>query len=74
MIDWGSFVVVLAASILGGCGVVTLFALGLRFVDEDAPRFHRPIGIAFFVVCALLVAFGIILVIPALAPFLNSLF
>jgi hypothetical protein len=82
VIDWGSFLVVLAASILGGCGVVTLFALGLRFVDRgtdsDAeaavPRSRRALGIVFFVICGLLVAFGIILVIPALAPFLNSIF
>ena len=74
MIAWGSFLVVLVASIVGGCGVVVLFSLGLRLVDHDSRRQLRPLGILCFVVCGLVAALGVALVVPAFAPFLSSIF
>jgi len=72
MIAWGNFLIVLLASIVGGCGVV--FSLGLRLVDIESPRPRRILGVACFVACVLVVAFGIALVVPAFAPFLASVF
>ena len=74
MIAWGNFLIVLLASIVGGCGVVLLFSLGLRLVDIESPRPRRILGVACFVACVLVVAFGIALVVPAFAPFLASVF
>ena len=70
MIAWGSFLIVLVASIIGACGVVTLFSLGLRFAGPGSSRgtrtslMRRFLGILFFVLCALLIAYGVYLVIP----------
>lgn len=69
MIDWGSFVVVVVAALAGGCGVVLLFALGLRFAGPETDGRLRGLGVVFFVLCGLVVALGVCLVIPALAPF-----
>ena len=74
MIAWGSFLVVLVASIVVGGGVVALFAVGLRLSDVESPRGRRVLGVACFVVCGLAAAFGVALVVPAFAPFLASLF
>lgn len=74
MIDWLAFLEVLVASIVGACGIVLLFSLGLRFVDAEStgsegdesevPRWRRPVGIGFFVLCGLLILFGLYLIIP----------
>jgi hypothetical protein len=64
VIEWGNFLVVLLASIVGGCGVVLLFALGLRFAGPETHGRNRALGIAFFVACGLLIAYGVYLVIP----------
>lgn len=64
-INWLNFVVVLAASLIAACTLVTLFSLGLRLADGTA-RWRRPLSIVMFVLCALLVAFGIFLIVPAL--------
>jgi hypothetical protein len=74
VIAWGNFLVVLLASIVGGCGIVLLFSVGLRLIDVESPRPRRVLGVVCFVACALVVAFGIALVIPSLAPFLSSVF
>jgi hypothetical protein len=76
MIDWLAFLTVLGASIVSGVVVVTLFALGLRLVAADGSRdeggkartgnWHRPVGIASFVVCGLVILYGVYLIIPAL--------
>ena len=74
MIDWLSFLLVLAASIAGACGVVVLFALGLRFAGpETRPGPRRVVGVVFFVLCGLLIALGVALVLPQFAPFFASL-
>jgi hypothetical protein len=66
MIAWGSFLVVLVASIVAACAVVTLFSLGLRFAGPETPRHggRRALGIACFVLCGLVIAWGIYLIIP----------
>ena len=64
-IAWGSFaIVVLAAAVSAGL-LVTLFSLALRLGDGTA-RWNRPVSIALYVVCGLVVAYGIYLIIPAL--------
>jgi hypothetical protein len=69
MIEWGSFLVVALGSLAGGCGVVVLFSLGLRFAGPDTDGGRRGLGIACFTLCALVVALGVCLVIPYFAPF-----
>jgi hypothetical protein len=68
MINWMSFVIVVAASLLAACLLVTLFSLGLRLADGAAP-WRRPVSIALFVLCGLVVLFGIYLIVPALHAF-----
>jgi hypothetical protein len=63
-VDWLAFLSVLVASIVGACGVVLLFALGLRLVGSDG-GWRRPVGVLAFVACGLLIVYGIYLVIPA---------
>lgn len=63
MIEWGNFLIVLVVSIVGACGVVLLFSLGLRLVAADG-GWRRPIGVASFVACGLLILYGIYLIIP----------
>lgn len=64
-INWFNFIVVVASSLVAACLLVTLFALGLRLADGTA-RWRRPVSVAFFVLCGLLVALGIFLIVPAL--------
>jgi hypothetical protein len=73
VIEWASFLVVAVGSLVGGCGVVVLFSLGLRFAGPDTDGSRRGLGITCFIVCALLVAFGVCLVIPYFAPFFAKL-
>jgi len=64
MIDWLAFLAVLVASIVGACGVVFLFSVGLRFTGSDSRRV-RPVGVLAFVLCGLLIVYGLYLIIPA---------
>jgi len=66
-IDWGAFVTVVAASLLSACLLVTLFSVGLRLNDGNAP-WRRPVSAAIFVACGLVVAFGIYLIVPIFHP------
>jgi len=74
VIEWGNFLIVLLASIAGGCGVVVLFSLGLRFAGPETALRGRALGVLCFVVCGILILFGISLIIPYFAPFWNALF
>ena len=65
MIDWMSFVVVVAASLIAACLVVTLFSLGLRVADGPEP-WRRPVSTGLFVLCGLFALAGIVLIVPAL--------
>ncbi len=65
MIEWGSFVEVVVASLVAACLLVALFALGLRV--NDSPRTSRRLAaVALFTLCAAVVVFGIFLIVPAL--------
>jgi glycopeptide antibiotics resistance protein len=64
VIEWLNFALVLGASIVGGCGTVLLFSLGLRFAGSETTGRRRAIGVLFFVLCGALIAFGVYLIIP----------
>jgi len=63
-LNWMAFVTVVAVSLVSACGVVTLFSLALRLGDGAAP-WRRPVAVALYVVCALIVLVGIYLIVPA---------
>lgn len=65
MIDWGSFAVVVTASLVSAGLLVTLFSLALRLADGEQP-WRRPVSIALYALCGLVVVFGIYLIVPAL--------
>jgi hypothetical protein len=73
VIEWGNFVIVCVGALAGGCGVVVLFALGLRFAGPETDGGRRGLGVVCFVLAGLLVALGVCLVIPALGPFFATL-
>lgn len=62
MIDWMAFLTVFVAALVSACIAVTLFSLGLRFGDGEA-AWRRPISVAMFVLCAVVVVFGIYLIV-----------
>jgi hypothetical protein len=63
MIDWPAFLTVVVGSLVSACLLVALFSLGLRLSDGTA-AWRRPVSVALFVVCAVVVAFGIYLIVP----------
>lgn len=65
MIRWDYFILVIASSLVAACLLVTLFSLALRFSDGAAP-WRRPVSIVMYALCGLLVAMGLILIVPAL--------
>lgn len=62
-IDWLAFVTVVAASLLGACGVVLVFSLALRLGDGEA-AWRRPASIALYALSGAIVLFGIWLIVP----------
>ncbi len=73
MIEWGSFLVVAAASLVGACVLVAIAALGIRMFeggalartdDPHTGRAARAGARALFVLCGLLVLFGVYLIVP----------
>jgi len=62
-IDWAAFLIVLVSTLVAACGIVTLYSLGLRLLD-DSRSWSRRAGIACFVVCGLAILYGIYLVVP----------
>ncbi len=68
MIDWGAFIVVVVVALVASSALVTLFSVALRFSD-GAASWSRPASIALFVLCGLLVVFGIYLIVPSLHLF-----
>ncbi len=65
MIDWSSFPLVVGASLLSACLLVALFATALR-VGASELVWRRAASVGLYVLCALVVAFGIYLIVPAL--------
>ncbi|GAA3746659.1 hypothetical protein GCM10022239_22770 [Leifsonia bigeumensis] len=75
MIEWGSFVIVAVASLVGACLLVTIAALGIRLfeagtrargVDPRTGRLALAGARALFGVCGAVVLFGVYLIVPAL--------
>jgi hypothetical protein len=64
-IDWISFATVVVVALVAAGGLVTVFSLALRLADGDQ-SWRRTVAIGLFVVCGLIVAFGIYLIVPAL--------
>jgi hypothetical protein len=62
MIDWMAFVTVFVASLVSACAAMTLFSLALRLGDGEA-TWRRPVSVALYVLCALVVIFGIYIII-----------
>ncbi len=62
-IDWLAFVTVVVVALVGACGIVTLFSLGLRIGDSEVMG-RRIAAVALYVVCAGVVLFGIWLIVP----------
>jgi hypothetical protein len=73
VIQWSSFLLVALAALVGGCVVVLLFSLGLRFAGPEAEGRMRGLGVLCFVVSGLVVVLGVCLVIPFFSPFFASL-
>jgi hypothetical protein len=63
VIDWGSFVLVAIASLVGALLLVGFAALGIRLLDSSH-RSARGGAYASFAVCLAAVAFGVYLVVP----------
>ncbi|MCU1409958.1 MAG: hypothetical protein JWR04_665 [Rhodoglobus sp.] len=68
MIDWSTFPLVVGVALVAACVLVTLFSLALR-VGDGTESWRRPASVGLFVLCALVVAFGIYLIVPALHAF-----
>jgi hypothetical protein len=64
-INWSAFVVVVITSLLAASVLVTLFSTALRVGDGAAP-WRRPVSVGLYVLCGIVVAFGLYLIIPAL--------
>lgn len=62
-IDWLAFVSVVVASLVAACAVVLLFSLALR-LGAGTEGWRRPVSVALYVVCALIVLFGIYIIVP----------
>lgn len=62
-INWFAFVVVVVASLVAACGVVTVFSLALRLGDGEA-RWRRPVAAVLYAVCGMIVVAGIYLIVP----------
>jgi hypothetical protein len=64
-INWSDFALVVITSLVAATFLVTMFSLALRLGDGNAP-WRRWASIALYVVCALFVVFGIVLIVPVL--------
>jgi len=65
VIRWDFFILVIVSSLVAAGLLVTLFSLALRFGDGATGR-RRWLSVLMYVLCGLLVAVGIILIVPAL--------
>lgn len=65
MIDWLAFVSVVVAAVVSAGLIVTLFSLALRLGDGAEP-WRKGVSVALYVLCGLVVLFGVYLIVPAL--------
>jgi hypothetical protein len=63
VIEWSAFPTVVGASLIAAGLIVTSFSLALRFGDGATP-WRRIVSVSMFVVCGLVVLFGLYLIIP----------
>ena len=63
MIEWGSFAAVAIAALVSACLFVLLYSLALRLADGTA-AWRRPVSVALFVLCGLVVLFGLSIIVP----------
>jgi hypothetical protein len=64
-IQWTSFAIVVSVSLVSACLLVALFSTALRLGDGTA-GWRRPVAIAIYVVCVLIVLVGLVIIIPPL--------
>lgn len=73
MIEWGSFLVVAIAALVGASAVVAVASLGIRLLESGArarsadPRTGRIARVGarlLFGLCGLLVLYGVYLIVP----------
>lgn len=64
-IAWSSFAIVVIAAAVSAGLLVTLFSLALRLGDGTS-TWRRVGSITLYVLCGLVVAYGIYLIVPAL--------
>jgi len=62
-VDWAALAVVFLATLVGSCGIVAVFSLGLRLIDHSH-GWRRGAGFGCFVFCALVIAFAVYLIVP----------
>jgi hypothetical protein len=68
-IDWMAFLTVVVAAAVSAGLLVTLFSLALR-VGDSPSILRRIASLGLWVLCVVVVLFGIFLIVPALhAPF-----
>jgi cytochrome c biogenesis protein CcdA len=73
MIDWPAFLLVGVVALVSACVVVTVAALGFRLLETgksarqsgESGRISLAVARALFAVCALVVLFGVYLIVPA---------
>jgi hypothetical protein len=64
-IHWLDFVIVLVVSLVSASLFVATFSLALRVGSVDTP-WRKRASIALYVLCGLIVLYGIYLIVPAL--------
>jgi len=64
-IAWSSFAIVVVSALVAAGLLVTLFSLALR-LGSGVSTAHRVGSIALYVLCGLVVVYGIYLIVPAL--------
>ena len=74
MIDWAAFLLVAIVSLVGACVVVTVASVGMRLFEngkvaqqagERSGRVLMAVAHALFAVSAIVVGFGVYLIVPA---------
>ena len=73
MIEWGAFLIVAIVSLAAASGVVTIASFGMklyqkaqqqRATQESSGRIAITVARILFGVCALIVVFGVYLIVP----------
>ena len=64
-IEWGSFATVVVSAMIAAGLLVTFFSLALRLGDGVA-TWHRVVSVVLYVLCGVVVVYGIYLIVPAL--------